>query len=70
VKTILALPVRAYRYFVSPLLGHHCRYLPSCSEYTLGALERHGAVKGGWLSVKRIARCHPWHAGGCDPVPK
>jgi putative membrane protein insertion efficiency factor len=69
-RTVLLLLVRAYRYFISPLLGDHCRYLPSCSEYALGALERHGAVKGTWLSVKRVARCHPWHAGGCDPVPK
>jgi putative membrane protein insertion efficiency factor len=69
-RTILLLLVRAYRYFISPLLGDHCRYLPSCSEYALGALEHHGAVKGTWLSVKRVARCHPWHAGGCDPVPK
>jgi putative membrane protein insertion efficiency factor len=69
-RTILVLPVRAYRYFISPLLGDHCRYLPSCSEYAIGALERHGALKGGWLSLKRVARCHPWHAGGCDPVPK
>jgi putative membrane protein insertion efficiency factor len=69
-RTVLVLLVRAYRFFISPLLGDHCRYLPSCSEYALGALERHGAVKGTWLSAKRVARCHPWHAGGCDPVPK
>jgi uncharacterized protein len=69
-RTILLMLVRAYRYFISPLLGDHCRYLPSCSEYALGALERHGALKGTWLSMKRVARCHPWHAGGCDPVPK
>ena len=69
-RTPLILLVRAYRYFISPLLGDHCRYTPTCSEYALGALERHGAVRGGWLGLKRIARCHPWHAGGCDPVPK
>lgn len=69
-KAILTLLVRGYRFFISPWLGNHCRYTPSCSEYALGALERHGAFKGTWLSVKRVARCHPWHAGGCDPVPK
>jgi putative membrane protein insertion efficiency factor len=69
-RTVLLLLVRAYRFFISPMLGDHCRYVPSCSEYALGALDRHGAVKGSWLSVKRVARCHPWHAGGCDPVPK
>jgi putative membrane protein insertion efficiency factor len=69
-RTILVLLVRAYRFFISPMLGDHCRYTPSCSEYALGALERHGGVRGGWLSIKRVARCHPWHAGGCDPVPK
>lgn len=69
-RTLLVLPVRAYRYFVSPLLGDHCRFTPSCSEYALVALERHGALKGGWLSAKRILRCHPWHAGGCDQVPE
>jgi uncharacterized protein len=69
-KTLLLLLVRGYRFLISPMLGDHCRYTPSCSEYALGALERHGALKGGWLSAKRVLRCHPWHAGGCDPVPK
>ena len=62
--------VRGYRYFISPLLGDHCRFTPSCSEYAISALEKHGAVAGAWLSVKRIARCHPWHRGGTDPVPE
>ena len=66
---LLALPVRGYRYFVSPLLGSNCRYYPSCSAYALDALAEHGALRGGWLSVRRIARCHPWHEGGYDPVP-
>lgn len=69
-RSILMWLVRGYRYAISPLLGDHCRYTPSCSEYTLAALERHGALKGGWLSLKRIGRCHPWHSGGFDPVPK
>ncbi len=69
-KTLLLYLVRAYRYFVSPHLGQHCRYTPSCSQYALDAVQNHGAVKGGWLSVKRVLRCHPWHRGGYDPVPK
>jgi putative membrane protein insertion efficiency factor len=69
-KNLLILPVRAYRYFISPMLGDHCRFAPSCSEYALEALQRYGAVKGSWLSVRRLSRCHPWHAGGYDPVPE
>ena len=66
---LLSLLVIGYRYAVSPLLGMHCRFHPSCSAYTLEALERHGAARGGWLALRRIARCHPWHPGGHDPVP-
>jgi putative membrane protein insertion efficiency factor len=69
-KTLLATLVRGYRFFISPLLGDHCRFTPSCSEYALAALETHGAIKGIWLSVARIARCHPWNRGGFDPVPR
>ncbi len=61
--------VGLYRRFVSPMLGDNCRYRPSCSEYTQDALRLHGSVKGSWMSVKRISRCHPWHDGGYDPVP-
>jgi uncharacterized protein len=61
--------ILAYRYTLSPLLGPRCRFYPSCSAYALEAVERHGAVRGGWLAAKRIGRCHPWHAGGYDPVP-
>ena len=64
----LSLLVRGYRYWVSPLLGTHCRFHPSCSAYALEALERHG-IRGAWLALKRLARCHPWHPGGYDPVP-
>jgi len=66
---LLALPVHAYRLFLSPFLGHSCRFQPTCSAYALEALERHGALRGGWLAVRRIARCHPWGGSGHDPVP-
>jgi len=66
---ILLAVVRAYRYALSPMLGLHCRFHPSCSAYAAEAIERHGASRGVWLALKRIARCHPWHAGGYDPVP-
>lgn len=66
---LLRLPVLAYRLLLSPVLGSNCRYAPSCSEYALDALARHGAVRGTWLAVRRIARCHPWGGHGYDPVP-
>lgn len=58
-----------YRWFISPILGPRCRFHPTCSEYALEALSAHGALKGGWLALRRIARCHPWGASGYDPVP-
>jgi len=67
-KVLLAL-VAAYRYLLSPMLGRSCRFFPSCSEYAMEALERHGALRGTWLTVRRVARCHPWNPGGYDPVP-
>ena len=67
-KILIAL-VRGYRYAVSPLLGNHCRFHPSCSAYAEEAFVVHGAAPGVWLAAKRLARCHPWCAGGHDPVP-
>lgn len=61
--------VRAYRFFLSPWLGSGCRFEPTCSRYALGALERHGAATGSYLTLRRLARCHPWCDGGHDPVP-
>ncbi|MGE3927478.1 MAG: membrane protein insertion efficiency factor YidD, partial [Lautropia sp.] len=61
--------VRVYRFAISPMFGPRCRYWPSCSEYTLESLMRHGVLRGGWLSVRRLIRCNPWAAGGVDPVP-
>jgi len=62
--------IKGYRYLISPLLGNHCRYYPSCSSYALTALQRFGFFRGGILSVKRLSRCHPWHKGGVDMVPE
>jgi putative membrane protein insertion efficiency factor len=66
---LLSLPIRAYRLFLSPLIGKNCRYHPTCSAYALEALDRHGPIKGSWLAVRRILRCHPWGGMGNDPVP-
>lgn len=72
-KSLLATPlillVKLYQYAISPMLGRSCRFHPTCSEYAVEALQRHGAFKGLWLAVRRIGRCHPWHPGGFDPVP-
>jgi hypothetical protein len=66
---VLLAPIRFYQRFISPALPPTCRYHPSCSAYAVGALQEHGAVRGSWLAARRVGRCHPWHAGGYDPVP-
>ena len=69
-RKILILIIRAYQYLLSPMMGPSCRFYPSCSCYAQEALERHGVTKGGWLAVRRLLRCHPWHPGGIDLVPE
>jgi putative membrane protein insertion efficiency factor len=69
VKTLLLLSIRGYQWLLRPLLGPHCRFYPSCSEYAKEAIERHGALTGSWLAARRVCRCHPYHPGGYDPVP-
>lgn len=66
---IVRLLIRGYQLVISPLLGPRCRYLPTCSEYAAEAVLVHGVVRGGWLGLRRIARCHPWGGSGFDPVP-
>jgi len=69
-KKILMGLVRAYQLLVSPLLGDNCRFQPTCSQYMIGAIDRFGALKGTWLGLRRLSRCHPWHEGGLDPIPE
>lgn len=68
-RLVLRLLVRIYQICISPLLPKSCIYTPTCSQYAIEALEKYGAIKGSWLAIKRILRCHPWHEGGYDPVP-
>ena len=68
-RRLLIAPIRFYRYFLSPWIGHGCRFTPTCSAYAIEAIENHGSLGGLRLAAWRIARCHPWCAGGCDPVP-
>jgi putative membrane protein insertion efficiency factor len=68
-RILIRALIRAYQLAVSPLLGPHCRFHPSCSQYALDAIAAHGTLRGGALALRRLARCHPWHPGGYDPVP-
>ena len=69
-RAILIALIRIYQLFISPLLGNHCRFYPSCSQYAREAIEQYGVLRGGWLAIRRLLRCHPWHPGGVDPVPE
>jgi putative membrane protein insertion efficiency factor len=69
ISTLLLLLLDAYRLLISPILGPCCRHLPSCSEYAMDAIRIHGPVRGSWLAVRRVCRCHPFHAADYDPVP-
>jgi putative membrane protein insertion efficiency factor len=68
-KTVVLGAIKLYQRFLSPLLPPSCRFVPSCSRYAYEAIEKYGLLKGGWLGIKRISRCHPFSAGGYDPVP-
>ena len=68
-KTVLIALLRFYRYAISPMLGRNCRFHPTCSEYAIEAVQRHGALRGGWMAAQRVGRCHPFTPGGYDPVP-
>lgn len=66
----MKLIIRLYQLILSPFVGQHCRYHPSCSNYALEAIDEYGSIRGSWMAIKRVCRCHPWHPGGVDPVPK
>lgn len=68
-RLLAILPIRVYQWTLSPILAPSCRYAPSCSDYAVEALARHGLLRGGWLAARRILRCHPWGGSGYDPVP-
>ncbi len=67
-RQLVCLPIKWYQYLISPLIPPCCRYYPSCSQYTICAVKEYGAIKGLWMGLKRILRCHPWSKGGYDPV--
>jgi putative membrane protein insertion efficiency factor len=69
IRRFFVLLIKGYSYLISPFMGNNCRYTPTCSAYTQEAVEIHGVIKGIWMGLKRISRCHPWHEGGYDPVP-
>ncbi|MCX4259152.1 MAG: membrane protein insertion efficiency factor YidD [Muribaculaceae bacterium] len=69
IRRLLILPIRFYQLSISPMFPSSCRFIPTCSQYAIEAITKHGAIKGTWLTLKRIARCHPWGGSGYDPVP-
>ncbi|HEV8260527.1 MAG TPA: membrane protein insertion efficiency factor YidD [Burkholderiales bacterium] len=68
-RATLVTLIKLYQYLLSPLVGSHCRFYPTCSEYAKAAIENHGVLRGSGLAARRLLRCHPWHPGGADPVP-
>jgi putative membrane protein insertion efficiency factor len=68
-KQLLLILIKFYQFFISPLTGQNCRFYPTCSAYAVEAVQKYGSLRGTWLAAKRILRCHPFHAGGFDPVP-
>jgi putative membrane protein insertion efficiency factor len=69
-RTILIALIKVYRFVLSPYIGQHCRFTPTCSQYAIEAIELHGSLKGTWLAARRLSKCHPFHTGGWDPVPE
>lgn len=69
-RAILLKLIRIYQLVLSPVLGSSCRFHPTCSQYALDAIDTHGSIRGTWLAMRRVGRCHPWHPGGHDPVPE
>lgn len=70
ISQLIILVIKGYQYLLSSLIGHCCRFYPSCSSYAIEAIQSHGYLHGSYLAVRRISRCHPWHEGGMDPVPE
>jgi putative membrane protein insertion efficiency factor len=70
IRKVVIFPIRVYQYAISPFMAPHCRFHPTCSEYMVQAVSTHGALRGLWLGLRRLARCHPWGQGGYDPVPE
>ena len=68
-KILIAL-IKVYRFTLSPFIGQHCRFTPTCSQYATEAIEEYGSLKGSWMALRRLSKCHPFHAGGWDPVPE